>query len=343
VSTAVVDLGGTYVRSAIVSREGEPLRGRVQQRTDHAQGSDGVIAQIGRVLRESVASVGCGWEDIENLIVSTPGPVTPQTGIVFSPPNMLGWNDVPLRSKLFELLHVPTVLVNDANAAALGEFYFGAGSGTRNMVYITVSTGIGGGVIVEGQLLSGPSGTAGEIGHMTIDRTGPQCKCGNVGCLEAIASGTAIASRFHAAVAGVESHEPAASVDTSRATAADVVRGAYAGDEPARSIFLDAAEAIGVGVVNCLHLFNPDVVVIGGGVSNAGPILFDTIDRIVGARAMPVPRQAAIVMKAVLGDDAGLMGAVAMALGRTPSASTELSGVDPKEPVGHGCADARPE
>jgi glucokinase len=180
-------------------------------------------------------------------------------------------------------------------------------------VYLTVSTGIGGGVVVEGRLLEGASGTAGEIGHTTIDRHGPICKCGNIGCLEALASGTAIARRFKEALEAGGPSRASASFAGREPTAEDVARAAQSGDRLALSVFTDAAEAIGFGVVNCIHIFNPEVVAIGGGVTKAGSLLFDPINRIVDRYALAVPRKAVRVVGAEFGDDVGLVGAAAVA------------------------------
>lgn len=307
-----VDLGGTHVRTGVVDHTLR-IAGRTDEPTRHELGPEGVIDQIVRQTRESVRQTGTEWSHVSGLAIGAPGPLDSTTGVVLSPPNMPGWDDVPLKTMLEAELQIPVKVVNDANAAALGESYFGAGRGHRNLVYLTISTGIGGGIVVEGRLLEGASGMAGELGHMTIDRSGPICKCGNRGCLEVLASGTAIARRFRE---GLEAGVKSGATDwlgEAHPTAADVARAAALGDEFALTVFTDAAEAVGFGVVNCIHIFNPEVIAIGGGVSNAGALLFDPINRIVDRYALPVPRSAVRVLPAELGDDVGLVGAGAVA------------------------------
>jgi glucokinase len=249
---------------------------------------------------------------VKRLSVSTPGPLDPHTGVVHSPPNLPGWGTLPFAALLEEALGLPTNLINDANAACLGEFHAGSGRGHRNLVYFTISTGIGGGVIVDGRLAEGSTGMAGELGHMTIDRLGPICNCGNVGCLETLASGTAIARRFQEALEAGEKSIVSEWIGHASATARDVARGAEMGDPLASAVFTDAAECIGIGVVNCIHIFNPDIVALGGGVTHARGLL-EIVERVVDRFAMPIPRRAVRVVAAELQGDQGLIGAAAAA------------------------------
>lgn len=310
-SVIVADVGGTHVRMAL-SDSSLTLRGKLDRPTAHERGPDSVIEQIVSMARESAAQAAADWGRVRLLVLGTPGPLDARSGVVFDPPNMPGWHDVPLKALLEEQLGMTVKVVNDANAAAMGEFHFGAGRGQRDLVYITVSTGIGGGVVAGGRLLEGTRGTAGEIGHISIDRHGPLCKCGNVGCLEVLASGTAIARFFQARLAA---GEPSLAREWLRGepTAADVARAAARGDAVALEVFTEAAECLGLGVVNCLHLFNPDVVAIGGGVSQAGALLFDPVRRVVDRYALEIPRRSARIVAAQLGEDVGLVGAAAVA------------------------------
>ncbi|GCE19185.1 ROK family protein [Dictyobacter kobayashii] len=216
--------------------------------------------------------------------IGAPGPLNSNTGVVFSPPNLPGWIDVPLRSIFNERFNLPIFIENDANAAALGEFMFGAGRGSDEVVYVTISTGIGGGVVTGGRIIEGISGTAAELGHMTIDWRGPRCNCGNIGCWESISSGTAIARRAHELIAmgrgegllnfALAHQEPVADADTptdvKRAqknalhiNARMVAQAAQAGIAEAREIISGAAEGIGVGLINIVHIFNPELIVLG--------------------------------------------------------------------------------
>lgn len=308
----VVDLGGTHIRTA-VSAADAALRGRLDEPTTTC-GPESVMAQITDMAGRSASEAGTHVKDLAAAVVASPGPLDRARGIIFSPPNMPGWETVALKDELEHRLGIPVIVENDANAAALGEFRFGAARGTRNAVYMTISTGVGGGVVSDGRLLVGTSGTAGEIGHMTIDRHGPVCGCGNVGCLEASGSGTAIARRFKEAVGtGRET-----SLVRETPTAAEIADAARAGDSLAREIFLDAADAIGTGVANAINLFNPDVVVLGGGVSKTGRLLFDTVEDVAARRALPAARRAARIVPAELGEDVGLIGALAVGLAQEP-------------------------
>jgi glucokinase len=305
----VVDLGGSHVRVATAD-DNLQLTGRLEEPTDHSRGPDSVVAQIVRLCMQSCAKSGLPLADIALLVVGCPGPLDTRHGTVFDPPNLLGWREVPLRDMLQTAVGVRAVIVNDANAAALGEFHFGAGRGTRNLVYLTISTGVGGGVVADGALLEGTSGSGGELGHMTIDRHGPVCPCGNIGCLEALGSGRAIARRYGEALAerfpGVVPNPPA--------TARDIVNLAIQGDEVALEIFNDAARAVGTGVVNCVNIFNPEVVVLGGRVTNAGERLFAPVRDMVRRYALPRPRASVRVLPAELGSDVGLIGAAGLAV-----------------------------
>jgi glucokinase len=320
----VIDLGGTHVRVA-VSDHTLRLRGKLDEPTALQGGPDGVLAQLFRMSMSCMADTGTAIGDVSLLTVGVPGPLDASTGVVFSPPNLPGWHDVPLRRNLEAVFQVPVKVVNDANAAALGEFHFGAGRGHRNFVYITVSTGIGGGIVVDGRLVEGTVGTAGEIGHTTIDRHGPVCPCGNIGCLEVIASGTAIARSFRERLAAGEDSSVTAQVRGRVPTAADVAAGAQQGDPLAAAVFEEAAEALGLGVVNCIHLFNPDVIAIGGGVSQAGDLLFGPVRRMVERHAFPVPRNIVRIVPVELGDEVGLFGAAAVAQAERVAVLAELA------------------
>ncbi|HEX6507882.1 MAG TPA: ROK family protein [Chloroflexota bacterium] len=314
-SYLVVDIGGSRVRVAVADSS-LALAGRLDEPTDHSLGPESVVAQIAGMSRESCKRASVDWSDISSMVVACPGPLDARSGVVFDPPNLLGWHRVPLRDLLQEQLGVPVYIVNDANAAAFGEFHFGAGRGRRNLVYLTISTGIGGGVVVDGSLLEGTSGSGGELGHMTIDRHGPRCPCGNIGCLEVLGSGSAIARRYAECLAARGQFE--AGTPTG-ADAREVARRAREGEPLAREVFLDAAEAVGTGVVNCINIFNPDVVVLGGGVTGAEDLLFDPVRRMAATYALPRPREFARIVPAELGPDVGLIGAAGVAVSRDAS------------------------
>jgi glucokinase len=310
---AGVDLGGTNVRTCIARADGAILA-RARTPTPADDGPAVVVERIVAGVRELAQTAGVAVRQLAGVGVGAPGPLDMRSGIVFSPPNLAGWHDVPLAALLRDALGVPVHIGNDANLAAVGERAFGAGRGIDNLVYMTVSTGIGGGVIVAGKLFVGSSGTAAEIGHMTVDLHGPRCKCGNIGCLEAIAAGPAIARSGREAARGApESRLLALAGGTAdRVTTSLVVQAAREGDAVAQAVFERAAEAIGVGCVNLVNLFNPRRIIIGGGVSQAGELLFAPVRRVVAERALPSPRDACTIVGAGLGDDCGLYGAVAL-------------------------------
>lgn len=308
-----VDLGGTKILTALVDEHGKVLK-RAGVGTPQA-GPEVVTEAIIQTVMEVTQQSGVGLSSIRALGVGAPGPMDPETGVVFEPPNLPGWHDVPLGQMLSSRLGVPVFVENDANAAALGERWVGAGVGINDLIYITVSTGIGGGLIFEGRLYHGVSGTAGEVGHMVIEPGGPPCPCGRHGCLEAIASGTSIARDAREAVhAGRPTTLAASPIET--LTAVDVARAARDGDAVAREIYARAAAALGAGVTNLVNLLNPAMVIIGGGVSRAGDLIFAPIRRIVRQEAFERPGAAVQIVSSVLGGDVGAVGAAAVALER---------------------------
>jgi len=307
-----VDLGGTQIRVALSDLEGQFLR-RVACPTEAAQGQEAVMRRL--VARIQEVRQGIPDKDILGVGIGSPGPVDALAGLIISPPNLPGWEEVPLRDFLEQRLSLPVRLANDANAAALGEWAFGDGRGRQNVVYVTISTGIGGGVIAEGRLLLGHRGLAGEVGHMTLLPEGPRCNCGNYGCWEALASGTAIARdgaeavRVHPASRLAKLCEK----DPERVDARMVATAAGLGDRAAKEIIERAAFYCGVGVANLLHLYSPEIVLIGGGVSKMGDILFTTVRQVVLERVMR-PYRSVPIEPAALDVDVGLLGTVALFL-----------------------------
>ncbi len=308
-----IDLGGTKILTALVDREGRVLD---RERTPTPVGGpDSVIDAVAEGLRAIAGRTGFDIRGADGVGVGAPGPLDPESGVIYDPPNMAGWGKVPLAQMLEARLGVPTYVENDANAAALGERWAGAGRGIDDLVYLTVSTGIGGGLILGGRLYRGSSGTAGEVGHMLVDPGGRRCGCGRVGCLEAAASGTAIARAALEAVASGRASTLAA-LPTEALTAEEVARAAAEGDPLARELFARAAAHVGVGVANLVNLLNPAAVIIGGGVAGAGELLFGPVRRIVSEEALPRPAGAVRVVPAALGPDVGAVGAAAVVLDR---------------------------
>ena len=298
-----VDLGGTELRVGIVDRAGTILAER-QVRTAATAGPAAVLGQMLAVCAEVRAAAGIG--PLAGCGIAAPGPLDLDRGVSLAPPTLHGWRDVPLRDLLQQGLGLPVWLENDANAGALGELRFGAGRGLRHLVYVTVSTGIGGGVIVDGRVLHGRGGLAAEIGHMTIRAESPACSCGNRGCWEALASGTALDRRAAALVAS-----GAPTLMTAPATARTALAAAQAGDHAALGLLDDEAALLGEGIANLLHLYAPEMVVIGGGVSACLPLMRARLEATMRARAMPPYRDVAVT-GAELGRHAGLIGAASV-------------------------------
>jgi glucokinase len=308
-----VDLGGTQIRAALCDAQGSILR-REAALTSSDEGLPAVLERIVRCCVDALGGVGI--EEIAGVGVGAPGPLNPNTGIVLEAPNLRGWKNVPLRALLAERLGRPTFLGNDANLAALAEHTHGAARQARDMIYLTVSTGIGSGIISNGQLLLGVNGLGAEAGHMIIDMHGPQCGCGNQGCLEAFASGPAITRDVVARLrlGKKSSLTKISGGDLSRIDARMISEAAQGGDRLARKSFVRAGRALGVGIVNLLHLFNPRMVVLGGSVTKAGPFLFDPLETTVRALAGPYYLDGLSIVQAALGDDVGLLGAAALAI-----------------------------
>jgi glucokinase len=250
-------------------------------------------------------------EEVAAISVACPGPLNPLEGLIISTPNIPAWVNFPLVQKLEQRYHVPTFLDNDANLAALGEWRYGAGRGHKNVLFLTISTGIGGGVISDDQLLSGARGMAAELGHITVLPGGPLCSCGRHGHLEAIASGTGIARYVQDRV---DAGQPSSLLGGPKVTARMIAQAAQAGDALSREAFTYAGEFLGQAVADFLHMFNPSIVIFGGGVSQSGALLFDPMKTSLEKHVMdPAYLRELSITTAQLGDSAGLLGSLALA------------------------------
>jgi glucokinase len=310
-----VDLGGTTIVVGTLPEDGSALHGRVDELTPVQLGPDGVAERIFAMIKESVrrtrAELGAGIE-IAGVGIGAPGPLDTRRGIVIVAPN-LGWRDMPLRDRVGEATGFDATLDNDANCATMGEWWRGAAQGGRVVAGFTIGTGIGGGIVLDGQVFHGASDVAAEMGHMTIDITGRRCNCGNYGCLEAYASGPAIAARtVEELVAGTPSSITAlVEGDHSRVTAQIVYQAAQAGDALALEIVRDTARFLGAGIANVVNMLNPDVVVVTGGVTRAGDRLFGPLRVEVARRAFRAAVEACRIVPGALPGTAGVYGAVA--------------------------------
>lgn len=310
-----VDLGGTNIVVGSLSEDGSTEYAMRSEPTRANQGADAVVdrmvSMIDTVIAETI-STGQKRDNCLGVGVGAPGPLDRERGIVITTPN-LGWTNFPLRQVIADRVGLQATLDNDANCATLGEWWLGAARGGRNVVGMTIGTGIGGGLILEGRLYHGASDVAGEIGHMTIDVTGRRCGCGNYGCLEAYASGPSIAERAREALGGDQPSMLYAMVnnDLTKLTAAIVYDAAKRDDAVALEVVLETARFLGTGLANILNVYNPDVVVIAGGVTQAGDPLFVPLRREVRRRAFRPAVDACRIVPGSLPGTAGVVGAVA--------------------------------
>jgi glucokinase len=304
-----IDLGGTKINGALADLNGKVLS-KYTIPTNASEGEQAVLGRIFEVIEKVIESSNKSVEEIKTIGIGSPGPLDAKAGIVITTPN-LPFRDFQLVKPITEKFNIPAYLDNDANVAAIGEYMLGAGKGTTNMVYITVSTGIGGGAILNGNIYRGSTSNALEVGHTTIVPDGPRCNCGNYGCIEAIASGTAIARQAREAIAaGVQTSLSSYEVVTSY----EVYKEAQGGDEAARDILDRSFNYLGIAVANIIASFDPDMFVIGGGVSQMGAVLFDKVQLVVNKRCFKSMAEHCRIVPAGLGTDAGVMGAVALAL-----------------------------
>lgn len=304
------DLGGTELRAAMVTRAGDMLS-FLAVPTRATEGPDAVVQQM-EALAAEIFGQTPGIEPI-GIGIGAPGPLDPLSGTVIAPPTLTGWHDVPLREIVSAHFQLPVKLENDANAAALGEWRYGAGRDAQSMVFVTVSTGIGGGVIADGRILHGRRGLAAEIGHMTITDQGERCFCGAIGCFEAVASGTALGRRATAGTKAFDGSMLRGLSGDADVTGRHVVDAARRGDAQALELLAVEARWLGIGLTNLLHLYSPDIIVMGGGISHGYDLLHGQIQATVHERAMSAYRAVPIVA-AQLGRHAGLIGAASLIL-----------------------------
>lgn len=309
-----VDLGGTNVVVGALSADGSEQYTIRTIPTRAELGAEAVVERIvglvEEVIAETSASTGVQRKDFLGIGIGSPGPLDRDKGLVIFTPN-LGWRDFPLRDRIQDKVRLPALLDNDANCATFGEWWIGAARGTRHAIGLTIGTGIGGGLILDGKLFHGVSDVAGEIGHSTIDSTGRRCGCGNYGCLEAYAAGPAIAERAREALAGGEvSIMPEMVGDLQDLSAALVYEAAGRGDELALEVVRDTARFLGTGIANLLNIFNPEVVVLAGGVTQAGDALLEPMRAEVRRRAFKPAVEACRIVPGELQGSAGVIGAV---------------------------------
>lgn len=309
--TVGIDIGGTNLVVGTVAEDGSDLVGLVSEPTLPEQGPDAVLDRIAKLARHSMAQAK--GREILGVGIGSPGPLDTRRGVVLLTPN-LGWVNLPLRDRVSKALGLPATLDNDANCAVFGEWWRGAARGSKHVVGLTIGTGIGGGIVLDGEIYHGASDVAGEIGHMSIDSMGRRCKCGNYGCLEAYASGPAIAARAVEGIdAGAETTLPQyVANDLSKITAQVVYEAAHDGDPYALEVVRETAKFLGAGVASIINVFNPEVVVICGGVTLAGDKLFVPLRSEVKRRAFRPAVEACRIVPGELQGTAGVYGAAAV-------------------------------
>jgi glucokinase len=311
-----VDLGGTNVSVGVLSEDGSRTVSFQSEPTESERGAESIVDRIAdgieRGIANAMSELGIQRDRFLGVGIGAPGPLDRERGLVVVAPN-LGWRNFPLRDAITERVGLPAALDNDANCATYGEWWLGAARGGRNVVGMTIGTGIGGGLILDGALYHGSSDVAGEVGHMSINSSGRHCKCGNYGCIEAYASGPAIAERAREALMS-EDHSMLPDLvngNLELITAETVYDASERGDEIARHVVRETAQYLGAAVANLLNIFNPDVVVIAGGVTRAGEALFEPLRAEVRRRAFKPAVDVCRIVPGALAGRQGVVGAVA--------------------------------
>lgn len=317
-----VDMGGTKILAAVVNAEGEIL-GTAKIPTKADKGAAAVIDRIAQCIQKAVDKSRVERESIHAVGIGAPGPLEPATGVVIFAPN-LGWTNVPLKTELESRVGIATFVDNDVNVGTLGEHAFGAGRNVSNLVGIFVGTGIGGGIIMDGELFHGASKTAGEIGHIIVKAGGPRCGCGTRGCLEALASRTAITKQLQKAIVkkGKKSILPQLTGgDLKLIRSGALAKALRSNDKLTVKVFKKATKYLGVGIASIVNFLNPEMIVLGGGVVEALDDTFlDNIRDVVEDYALPNTLSGVQIVEAQLGDDAGILGAAALARQRLAAA-----------------------
>ena len=309
--TIGVDLGGTNTRAGLVTSKGE-IVGRGRAPTPVDDGAEAVVRAIAGCVREAAANGGLSLGDVEGIGVGSPGPLDPYEGVIISPENMPCMHGVRLRELLEEDLSRPVRVDNDANMAAFGEQWLGAGRGVDHFLCVTLGTGVGGGWVSEGRLMRGFNGNAAEVGHVTVDHAGPRCACHNYGCLEMYTSATAMVRRT---AERIEETQPDTSLDVNGLTTRAMFDVAEAGDAFAQAMFEETGTFLGIGIVTLVNVTNVEMVALAGGLAAAGDLIFEPTRRTFMDRGTVGVREHVRIVPAALGDDAGLLGAARLAMG----------------------------
>ena len=314
-----IDIGGTKLATVVADSTGHILS-KVRKPTLAEKGPEYALQLLFEMVRETVASADLVQESVSAIGVSCGGPLDTKTGVVYSPPNLPGWDALPLKAQLESEFHIPVTIENDANASALAEYRFGGGRGYDAVLYMTMSTGIGGGIVIDGQIYHGANDSAGEVGHQILLPDGPPCGCGKHGCLEALCSGPAIARRAQSAIQKqltdrTESATALLKLANGRikdVKSEHVLEAARTGDILALQLVEETAYYMGWGIANLVNILNPDIVLLGTIAIAAGDLLLNPIRKNVSKFAMTRPAEAVKIAPAQLGEALGDLAAIAL-------------------------------
>ena len=308
-----IDIGGTKLATVVADDSGKILS-KVRRPTHADKGPEFAIQLLFEMVYETIAQAGLEQEVISAIGVSCGGPLDTKTGVVYSPPNLPGWDAFPLKTQLESEFKIPTIIENDANASALAEYRFGGGRGYDAVLYMTMSTGIGGGIVIDGRIYHGANDSAGEVGHQILLPDGPLCGCGKRGCLEALCSGPAIARRAKEAVQKESNTAILTIADGHIETikSEHVLAAARQGDTLALKLVAETAYYMGWGIANLVNILNPNIVLLGTIAIAAGDLLLEPIRKTVADLAMARPVEAVKIMPAQLGESLGDLAAIAL-------------------------------
>ena len=310
-----IDIGGTKIATVVADKNGNILN-KIRRPTLTNKGIGYAFRLIIESTYETVVCANLGIQEIDAIGVSCGGPLDTKTGIVYSPPNLPGWDEFPLKAKLQSEFKLPVKIENDANAGALAEYRFGEGKGYKSVLYMTMSTGIGGGIVIDGKIYHGANDSAGEVGHQILIPDGPQCGCGRRGCLEAICSGPAIARRARIEIKNVPNTSILELVDgrVDRVKSEHVLTAAFQGDALALRLVDETAYYMGWGIANVVNILNPDIVLLGTIAIAAGDLLLEPIRKTVSSLAMTRPAEIVKIMPAQLGESIGDFAAISLVI-----------------------------
>jgi glucokinase len=307
-----IDVGGTFIKAAVVDSRGT-IMGAARRPSQSRDGFETTIGQAAAAAEEAIGQAGVQRSDLLGIGLGVPGIHRSRDGVTVWNPNFGdGWRNKRVAEAFTKALDLAAFMDNDVNVACLGESEFGAGRGVKNLMMITLGTGIGGAIVVDGELVLGATEGAGEIGHTIVEPDGPECCCGGRGCLEVLAAKHPIINRALAKI-GSGRRSSLDSLPPDEVTPALIVEAAGNGDAVACEVVLETAYYIGLGLTNAVNLLNPEMIIIGGGIAQAGEILFEPIRRVVRERALPYSSQACRIVPAQLGEEAGVIGGATLA------------------------------